>query len=730
WSAGGPPQSADGVSYGFDDPGRESLGKRSVRMHVPHDVRPTWRGWQQGVPVRPGRTYLLAAWVKCDDVRGGDVHLHAHRHRADGSLSEHNPMVSCGPSISGTADWTLLSGRFTMPEDTVNFRIHLTMNATGTVWHDGVLLTEIVRGTVVRLEGRPLEQAAPFSLWQVPAVVKVFQDDPAPRETSPTRISAARNEKEPLQLAVRSARALRDVRVEVDPPTGPEGANLDDLEVNVVGYVPIDHPTSYYQSDSPEWRRKIPTQPGRSDGWPGAWPDPLLPCGTFDLAANTTQPIWITVGVGRDAPAGDYSGTVRLVCEGECVAETPFTVHVWDFSLPDESHVAAIYDVRLGPGSKFWGKTIEELYPEIVRFMARRRLCPDTIHPAPVIKVENGRLVTDFTEFDKMAEVYFDELKLPFAYTPWQFYLFGWGHPPKTLFGQRPYPGDPPYEGVDRSTLQPEYKKTYQMCLKAFWDHLKEKGWEKKVVLYISDEPFDHHEHIREQMKALVDMIHEVDPQIPIYSSTWKHVPEWDGYLDVWGIGHYGRVSPEKMAELRAAGDRLWFTTDGQMCTDTPYCAVERLLPHYCFKYGVEAYEFWGVGWLTYDPYQFGWHSFIHQTSEPGRSTWVRYPNGDGFLLYPGAPVGHSGLVSSLRLEQAREGVEDYEYLFLLRRLVTEAKSAGRDTSEADAAMALAAELVTIPNAGGLRSSQILPDPEAVYQVRRALAAAIEKLAR
>jgi len=730
WSASGPPQSPNGVTYGFDNPGRESLGKRSARMHVPHDVEPTWRGWQQGVPVRPGRTYLLAAWVKCEDVRGGEVRVHAHRHTADGKLSKHSPMVSCGPSISGTTGWTLISGQFTMPEDTVNFRIHLTMNATGTVWHDGVLLTEIVPGTMLGLEGRPLGEAAPLSVWPVPAVVKVFPDDPAPRVARPARISAARNESEPLQLAVRSARALGGVRIEVDPPTGANGAKLDELEVNVVGYVPIDHPTSYYHSESPPWHRKVPTQPGRSDGWPGLWPDPLLPQHTFDLPANTTQAIWITVRVGKDAPAGDYSGSVRLVSGGKPVAEVPFGVHVWDFALPDESHVAAIYDVRLGPGSKLWGKPLEEMYPEIVEFMAKRRLCPDTIRPTPSINMENGRVVADFTEFDKMAEVYFGELKLPFAYTPWQFYLFGWGHPPKTLLGERPYPGDPPYDGADRSKLRPEYKKTYQACLKTFWDHVKEKGWADKVVLYISDEPFDHHDHIRQQMKALCDMIHEVDPKIPIYSSTWKHVPDWDGYLDVWGIGHYGRVSTEKMAELRAAGDRLWFTTDGQMCTDTPYCAVERLLPHYCFKYDVEAYEFWGVAWLTYDPYRFGWHSFIHQTSEPGKSYWVRYPNGDGFLLYPGAAIGQPGLVSSIRFEQAREGVEDYEYLYLLRRLIAEAKSGGGDISQAERALESAGRLVAIPNEGGLNSSKILPDPNAVYEVRQALAAAIERVGR
>jgi len=55
-----------------------------------------------------------------------------------------------------------------------------------------------------------------------------------------------------------------------------------------------------------------------------------------------------------------------------------------------------------------------------------------------------------------------------------------------------------------------------------------------------------------------------------------------------------------------------------------------------------EAYEFWGVDWLTYDPYARGWHSFIHQTDQPGVSYYVRYPNGDGYLAYPGAPIGHA----------------------------------------------------------------------------------------
>ncbi len=718
-----------GVRFGLDDPGRPELGKRCAKMVVSPGAPEGWRGWRQTVAVQPGTTYLVAAWIKCQDIEGGEVHLHLHRRTADGRLSKHEPMTGVGAGIRGTTDWTFMSGLVVMPDDATRLELHLTMNTRGTVWHDGVLVAQVTPAKLARIEGRALAESEGVAVWQVPAVVKVFEDDRPLRGPSSgnVRLAAARNEQESLQLAVCSGRAIRGVRVEVDPPAGPQGKTLG-VEVNVVGYVPIDYPTNYYRSFAPAWRRKTPTAAPACDGWPGRWPDPLLPRDTFHLAANTTQPVWITMSVPKDAPAGDYAGRVRLVAEGKTLAQWPYTVHVWDFALPDESHVGAIYDVHGTGGERFWGKPAGEAARDIMRFMARRRLCPDRVQPPPTMRYENGRVVADFAEFDKAAAWYFDELKLPFSYTPWTFYLFGWGMPPRKHFGEEPYPGAWPYQGADRSRLRPEFKKAYQACLKAFWDHLKEKGWAEKFILYISDEPFDAQPEIREQMKALCRMIHEVDPKIPIYGSTWKHVPEWDGFLDVWGIGHYGVVSPERMAALRAGGARIWFTTDGQMCIDTPYCAVERLLPHYCFKYGAQAYEFWGVSWYTYDPFRYGWHAYIHQSEQPGKSYWVRYPNGDGYLLYPGGLVGYAGPVSSIRLEQAREGVEDYEYLYLLRDRMARARAAGKDIAAAERAMAQAAALVTIPNPGGRYSRRILPDPLALDAARHAVAEAIERL--
>jgi hypothetical protein len=711
-----------GVQYGFGSPG--VFGKRCAKITVPHQDQADWVGWRQDVPVVPGRSYLFAAWVKTQDIQAGNVLLHAHLRQPDGKLVGASAYLSAGTPLTGTSDWTLDSTVVQIPPDGGILQLHLTMKATGTVMHDGVLVAEVLPATVGRLQTRFAKTDQGLATWSVNPIVKVFHDDLPPERPAPASIAMARNEQEPLQLVVRSAQTIDDFRYELDIPRHKSGKALAVLEKGLVGYVPIDHTTSYYRSESPVWHRKFPTKRGSCDGWAGWWPDPILPRQATALAAGECQPLWITFESAPDAPAGEYTGAVRLYAGDQLLKRVPVRVQVWDFSLPTTHALAAIYDVRISGSS--WnseGKSRQQLREDCMRFMARRKLSADRVHEQPKFRREGDRIVADFADYDRAMGLYFDELKFPKAYTPGFFYLFGWAFPPKRVLGEDPYDGGYPYEGRDRSILRPEYKMAYQECLRLYWNHMKEKGWADKLVLYISDEPHFTHEEIRSQMQALCDMIHEVDPAIPIYSSTWRHCPEWDGYLDVWGVGSYGCFPVDEMQARAAAGDRIWFTTDGQMCTDTPYCAIERLLPHYCFRYNVEAYEFWGIAWLTYNPYEFGWHAYKPQSSGPGSSFYVRYPNGDGFLVYPGGPIGYDGIVSSIRVEAARDGVEDYEYLRLLQGL-------GNKHSDA-AAKALLAEanaLAEIPNPGGRYSTRILPDPAAVLQIRQRVAAAILRL--
>jgi len=50
---------------------------------------------------------------------------------------------------------------------------------------------------------------------------------------------------------------------------------------------------------------------------------------------GNTQPVWVTVHVGRDARPGDYTGTLTVRVEGRDPVEIPMRLHVVDWTLPD-----------------------------------------------------------------------------------------------------------------------------------------------------------------------------------------------------------------------------------------------------------------------------------------------------------------------------------------------------------------------------------------------------------
>ncbi|MCX6916547.1 MAG: DUF4091 domain-containing protein, partial [Verrucomicrobia bacterium] len=505
------------------------------------------------------------------------------------------------------------------------------------------------------------------------------------------------------------------VTVEVSPLKNAAGKTLPAVKVERVGFVPIDHPSGYFTTDVPDWCRKLPRGGGATDGWAGWWPDPLAPAASFSLATNQTQPLWLTVRAPKDAPPGEYRAKITLRADGAAPLVLPLAVRVLPFTLPDRTRLQVIFDFRSGPGG--WYDPAPDSRAERekwLRFMAAHRLGVNEIEPPPQFSYKDGQVTMDAREFDETARLCFDELGMSACYTPPFFYLFGWAYPPKQLFG------------LDPATA--EWNRALQQACRLFAAHLREKGWQDRFIYYISDEPHFQHAFVVEQMKKLCTLIHEAAPALPIYSSTWRHCPAWDDSLDLWGVGQFGCFPVAEMERVRQSGKRLWFTCDGQMATDTPYLATERLLPYYCRKYGVGGFEFWGLSWWTYDPWRVGWHTFIRQSDEGKVHYWVRYPNGDGFLAYPGKTVGVDGPVSTIRLEQVREGLEDFEAMTLLAGAAEKARKAGRSVAAAERALALAEELVTIPNAGGLRSTEILPDPERLPATRRAVNAALIQL--
>ena len=65
----------------------------------------------------------------------------------------------------------------------------------------------------------------------------------------------------------------------------------------------------------------------------------------------------------------------------------------------------------------------------------------------------------------------------------------------------------------------------------------------------------------------------------------------------------------------------------------------------------------------------------LYLNGRPTMKDFIRYvrshavhPPGEGMLVYPGEAAGVQGTIPSIRLKWIREGVEDYEYVELLKK--------------------------------------------------------------
>lgn len=681
-----------------------------LRLEVPREVAPAWVGCRQGpIAIRPGATYLFGALVRADEL--GDVaRIHAHIHDASGKVLTY---LSSGNTVAAGSEWTWLSTAFTAPPEAADVQLHLTMNTWGTVYYDNVVLAEAVAALPVRREPAAVDA---LTVGVVDPIVKLFPTDRIPAHEGEVRLEMGRGEYEPIQLALRLPRGAEEAEVHASPLRSAGGDELSAPTLGQVHWVPIDAPTAYYRAEGPEWARKLPSGSAGSDGWAGWWADPLAPLadGLVREAEGRTVPVWLTYRAPAGAEPGEYRGSVTIRC-GAAETELPLVATVRSYALPEQSTLRAVYDLRDGsyPVSIFGAADAVASREAWYRLLAEHRVTPDCPGPEPVFTRENGVVKMDATAFDRWATFCLDELGMNHLYTPWFFYGLGWAYRPSDRFGL--------------TAFSPEWEAAMQEAYRLFVSHLEERGWRERLIHYVSDEPhFFKGPQVAEDLQAFCKVFAAVAPEVPRYSSTWTPAPPLEGAIDLWGAGHYGCFPVEKMRERQAAGDRVLFTTDGQMCLDTPWCATERMLPLYALTHGALGYEFWGVSWWTYDPWEVGWHKFISQSDEGTVNYWIRYPNGDGYLTYPGERFGINGPITSVRLEAAREGQEDAERVLLLRDAVRRLAERGEEVPEAAALEARIAQMCRIPNAGGLRSSLTLPDPTLPARLRAEVSALLE----
>ena len=547
--------------------------------------------------------------------------------------------------------------------------------------------------------GELLAREGGVSIWWARATHKVSRQRPAPqRKAQAIRIEAARNEYEPFQLVLRPEAQLNNVRLSWTDLVGPGGARIAARKITarLVEYVPVTTPTDTL-------------------GAPDDYPDPLPPLPrALACRAGENQPIWFTVYVPPQVRAGEYLGRITVAWDGG-EAQVPLRLHVWDFTLPRDTHTRTAYGVS--PDYSWHGAKgdaeRERIFDLYMQDCAAHRISPYSpmsLHPIKWEIVSGAKTAAekpeeigvryDFSEFDRAAQRYLDEFRF-------------------TSFNFRCMPGS--IAGYKRFT--PGYNALHKAIFGPMVEHLRQRGWLAKAYCYWFDEPTEEeYPYVIEGMKLLAESCPGLkrllteQPEPPLY-----------GHVDLWVPVLY-RYDPERAHARQRAGEEVWW----YVCCGphAPYPnnfidhpAINHRIRFWMMqKYGVSGSLYWST-------------TYYRQAQRKRRNPWEspmsisptggRWGNGDGMLLYPPTrqpsdkPV-ISGPVDSIRWELLREGLEDREYMWLLEQAAE--RAGGARGSRARRVLAkLVDSLVT-------SLTEFETDPARLYEARRKIAEAIEQL--
>lgn len=513
-----------------------------------------------------------------------------------------------------------------------------------------------------------------LSLWWCSSGWKVSTTHPAPQlEGSAIRLSAARHEGEAAQLIVNPKLDIRNFRVTVSELKGPEGATIfpDEVDVLKVGYVPVSQSTD----DSTT---------------PGLWPDPLPPLDEpITLPYGRNQPFWIRVRVPKDIPAGSFRGTIQL--RGDGISETvQLWVEVYDFDLPDEMTCTASMGFMENEVFSYQGITAPEQKRAV---LAKYWECLSTHHINPYDPTPLDPFQVSWPRIEKDKKTAPEALKPTIDWSGWdkamqeaiETYHF-------TTF-EVPIPGlgggrarsrhEPELLGFTEDT--PQYQAAFRNYCQQVQEHLRDKGWLEKAFIYWFDQPGT------QDFAFVMNGFQKLKENAPgIHRLITKEVTqELIGGPSIWCPRTF-LFRMEDARSRQALGEKFWW----YLCTipKAPYCTL--FIDHPAPELRVWLWQTWQrkvQGILVWrcnvwndsgvypdpsspqNPYKdpMSWTTRVVK----GQTKQIPYGNGDGRFLYPPeeAANGHpakpvlGGPVESIRLEMIRDGIEDYEYLMILK---------------------------------------------------------------
>jgi Glycoside hydrolase 123, catalytic domain/Glycoside hydrolase 123, N-terminal domain len=453
------------------------------------------------------------------------------------------------------------------------------------------------------------------------------------------RISLAQNEYEAFQLVILPFDSfLRDVRVTCSDLEGPAGRiAAENMSVGLPGLVQT---------------QLSPHSNGADLGWV---PDPIMPLkpgGTFNVGLEEAPALWIEVYAPSGTSPGTYNGTVTIEPVNSHPTVVPVQLTVWDYEIPLQGVFRTQGHFSIERIERFYHRKADNQWlKEWYDFCLDYRFDP----------------VGQYSDYlTPRAEL------IPFCLERGLNTI---------IIGELANP-----DKVDPGTLDSVYNL------------VKENGWLEYSYAYIGDETDNF-----PLMRNRADFIHTRCPGVKVMIGGSIPRPELIGYIDVWDPimrphGVYGFDAEACREALTRGEEVLWYVC---IAPHPPYPNVQledplvdsRSLFWMTYKYDIMGYEYWA--------YLF-WEKNQKPAGEPRwpQVEWNSYAydhtNGDGLLCYPG-PDGLP--VPSVRLAVNRDGIEDWEALWIMEDLARTARELHLDKDKQVAEMVSRAQaLAEIPD--------------------------------
>lgn len=467
--------------------------------------------------------------------------------------------------------------------------------------------------------------AANSPSWRVAwadSLTKVFRNRKSFHgQSSPAiQLSLARNEYESAQLILIGGAQPARVSVRVGPIVrmqGSEAFPADVVEIRLVGYVRTRKP--YYP---------VPAA--------GDWPDPLPLGSEVSVPANAVAPVWITLGAPEHMIAGEYSGTITLTDARGQTQTIALEVRVWDFALERTLHLKTAFGVyrnrlisayqEFVPHGVLWAGRIDEL----------QRLCD-----LELLK----RHISPMMDADPFSSGFGEQIA---------FYrsigLTAFGVDSHGGNDDNNWPSDP--EALGR--IMAAYGDIEQ--------NLLGRGLLDLAYVYAYDEPKRNDPRVPQILGALHQAAPDLRRLLVMHEAADPEADrQWMKDADIL-CTRIASFNPQHAQEWIKQGKEVWLYVSSPVAPfpglviDEP-AIHHRLIPWMCWKYGASGLLYWCVNYWKADPWV-------------NPATFADDQNGNGVLLYPSP----QGPVTSIRLENLRDGIEDYEYLYTLRGLLQRAQ--------------------------------------------------------